>query len=75
MEKQTLKKDKELVSLNPASTEFDLQKLEERLETDPLMLDGLLNIATSIDDTSSFSPLNNDDECTHCSGSVACNIH
>ena len=34
MEK-VFKKNNELVSLNPVSTEFDLQRLEERLETDP----------------------------------------
>lgn len=72
---KVFKKNNELVSLNPVSTEFDLQRLEERLETDPLMVDGLLSVATAIDDTSSFAPLDNEEECTHCSGSVTCNVH
>ena len=60
----------------PKFSEFELQRLEERLETDPLMVDGLLSVArTAIHDTSSFAPLDNEEECTHCSGSVTCNVH
>lgn len=65
----------ELFRMLAKFSEFDLQRLEERLETDPLMVDGLLSVATAIDDTSSFAPLDNEEECTHCSGSVTCNVH
>lgn len=44
------KKDS-LISLNDKlNTEFDIQKLEKRLETDPLLLggtDGLLNVSSA----------------------------
>lgn len=45
-----MKKSKdELVSLNSEFTEFDLQALESRLETDPLAVGGLLDLATTND--------------------------
>lgn len=37
----------EMVSLNSEFSEFDLQKLEERLETDPLAIGGLLDVTSS----------------------------
>lgn len=39
----------ELVSMNTKFSEFDLQKLEERLETDPLAVGGLLDLDSEID--------------------------
>lgn len=39
----------EMVSLNSEFSEFSLQQLEERLETDPLAIGGLLNITSSTD--------------------------
>lgn len=45
-----MEKNKEvLVSLNSEFTEFDLQSLEKRLETDPLAVGGFLNLATTDD--------------------------
>lgn len=44
----------EMVSLNSELSEFNLQELEKRLETDPLAIGGLLDI-TSTSDLSSFS--------------------
>ena len=40
-------KTDELVSLNSEYSEFDLQKLEERLETDPLAVGGLVDLVTT----------------------------
>lgn len=60
-----------LTSLNSELNELCLQQLEDRLETDPLAVGGLLDIAAS---DGSISPLNTD-ECTHCSGDVNCNSH
>lgn len=39
--------DKDLVSLNATFSEFNLQELEERLETDPLAVGGLLDMGSS----------------------------
>ena len=38
------KEKEELISMNAKFSEFDLQKLEERLETDPLAVGGLLDL-------------------------------
>ena len=45
------KKDEkgELNSLNSELSEFDLEQLEERLETDPLGVGGLLDLASTQD--------------------------
>ena len=58
-------KTDELVSLNSEYSEFDLQKLEERLETDPLAVGGLVDLVTTeqLSDISLIS----DCEC-HCGG-------
>ena len=56
----------EILSLNSEITEFDVQKLEERLETDPLAIGGLLDLASTQDLSQSISVMN-DCEC-HCSG-------
>lgn len=40
----------EMVSLNSEFSEFNLQKLEERLETDPLAIGGLLDVSSSMND-------------------------
>lgn len=37
--------EREIVSLNETFSEFDLQKLEDRLETDPLAVGGLLDLS------------------------------
>lgn len=58
-------KKEELVSLNSEFTEFNLQELEQRLETDPLAVGGLLNL-TSSDDPSQSATVLSDCEC-HCS--------
>lgn len=36
--------ENQMVSLNSKFSEFDLQELEERLETDPLAIGGLLDM-------------------------------
>lgn len=38
------KNENEMLSLNSDFSEFELQKLEERLETDPLAVGGLLDL-------------------------------
>lgn len=43
------KEKEELISMNAKFSEFDLQKLEERLETDPLAVGGLLGLNSDID--------------------------
>lgn len=43
----------EMVSLNSEFSEFSLQRLEERLETDPLAIGGLLNMTSSTDNIES----------------------
>ncbi len=40
---------KEFISLNSVLDEFALEQLEERLETDPLVVGGLLDISKSDD--------------------------
>ena len=47
MEKKDEKR--ELISLNSELSEFDLEQLEERLETDPLGVGGLLDLASTQD--------------------------
>lgn len=48
------KNKEELVSLNETFSELDLQKLEDRLETDPLAVSGLLNLTSSEFSNSDF---------------------
>lgn len=48
----------EMVSLNSEFSEFDLQKLEERLETDPLAIGGLLDISSSSMNVDAYSSCN-----------------
>jgi len=62
---------KELVALNSELSEFDLQNLEERLETDPLAVGGLLDVAT----TNDLSVLVNasEESCEKCGGFLVCN--
>lgn len=60
---------KELVSLNSELTEFNVQELEQRLETDPLAVGGLLDIITT-DDSSLFAA----DSCEKCGGFISCNL-
>lgn len=66
-------KEKELVSLNSELTEFSLQELEQRLETDPLAVGGLLDIASSGE--MSFSTFSSEECDTHCSGETTCNVY
>lgn len=63
MEKKNLKE--ELVSLNSELSEFDLQQLEERLETDPLAVGGLVDLA-STNDLSQLASRMEDCECNIC---------
>jgi hypothetical protein len=46
MKDKKLEKE-ELFSLNSEFTEFNLQELEQRLETDPLAIGGLLDFTSS----------------------------
>lgn len=57
--------NKELVPLNLETTEFDLQQLEERLETDPLAVGGLVDLTTT-NDLSQQVYLMDDCECNSC---------
>lgn len=54
-------KKEELVSLNSEVTEFELQELESRLETDPLAVGGLVDMIST--GNTSFD-LASSDECT-----------
>lgn len=45
--KQIKRIDEKLVSLNTNFSEFNLQELENRLETNPLSIGGLLNLSSS----------------------------
>ncbi len=57
-----MEKNKEMLeSLNSEFTEFDLQSLEERLETDPLAVGGFLDLTTM--DTPSNNIMLTDCEC------------
>lgn len=55
------KEKQELVSLNTELSEFDMKELEQRLETDPLAVGGLLDV-TSTSDSSLLSSVSN---CEH----------
>lgn len=55
----------ELVSLNSELSEFELQQLEERLETDPLSVGGLIDLASTNDLTHSVTYME-DCECNSC---------
>lgn len=55
----------ELISLNSELSEFDLQQLEQRLETDPLAIGGLLDFASS-DDLSQSVKIMSSNECGSC---------
>ena len=61
MEKKDEKR--ELISLNSELSEFDLEQLEERLETDPLGVGGLLDLASTQDLSQSVGMLG---ECKYC---------
>lgn len=45
---------KNVNSLNSEFSELELQKLEDRLETDPLAISGLLNVNYDVEATSDF---------------------
>lgn len=53
--KKSEERDK-LVSLNSEFDEFSLEKLEERLETDPLMVGGFVNLEMTEDYMSETCP-------------------
>lgn len=60
------KQEKEdMISLNSEFTEFNLQELEQRLETDPLAVGGLLDLASTHD--LSQHTMNLTEESCHCS--------
>lgn len=46
------KENKELQSLNTELAQFYLEELEERLETDPLAIGGLIDLMAEISDNS-----------------------
>lgn len=55
----------DLISLNSELSEFELQQLEQRLETDPLAIGGLLDLASS-DDLSQSVRIMSTNECGNC---------
>lgn len=59
------------ISLNSELNEFNLEELEQRLETDPLAIGGLLELSSK-DQLSLYQ--HSPEECIHCSGS-ACLYH
>lgn len=68
MEKQT--KKIEIVPLNSEISEFQLRELEQRLETDPLTVGGLLDVGIGEDDDLYLSK----PDCEgHCGGIFVCN--
>lgn len=64
MNKENLEKG-DLISLNSELSEFELQQLEQRLETDPLAIGGLLDLASS-DDLSQSVRVMSSNECGDC---------
>lgn len=44
---ETLESGNEMLSLNSEFSEFNLERLEERLETDPLAIGGLLDVSSA----------------------------
>lgn len=64
MEKKMIGNE-EMISLNSEVSEFDLQQLEERLETDPLAVGGLLDLASTQDLSQSIHTLDSC-ECNAC---------
>lgn len=68
MEKQT--KKIEIVPLNSEISEFQLRELEQRLETDPLTVGGLLDVGIGEDDDLYLSKPDCEE---HCSGIFVCN--
>lgn len=62
------KKDEkgELVSLNSELSEFDLEQLEERLETDPLGVGGLLDLVSTQDLSQSMGMVSDCEYCNSC---------
>lgn len=64
---------KDLMSLNSEFSEFKLGQLEQRLETDPLAVGGLLDLDVE-SDLSLASQCNGALQYIHCSGE-ACNIN
>ena len=53
---KTTESNDEMLSLNSEFSEFSLQQLEERLETDPLAVGGLLDLSSTTSDNQSFNP-------------------
>ena len=60
-----------LVALNSVLNEFAVEELEQRLETDPLAVGGLINLTTSGNPLLSARI----SDCEFCDGDVTCNIH
>lgn len=65
MEKLKKIEKEEMLSLNSEISEFDLEQLEERLETDPLAVGGLLDLASTQDLSQSIHVLDSC-ECNAC---------
>lgn len=66
------KLDEEFISLNSELNEFNLEELEQRLETDPLAIGGLLELSSK--DQLSLYQFSSEECSPHCSGS-ACLYH
>ena len=66
-----MKNLEDLSALNSALNEFAVEELEQRLETDPLAVSGLINLTTS--DNTLLSARMSD--CEFCDGDVDCNVH
>lgn len=66
----------DLVSLtDKLYTEFSIEVLEERLETDPLMLSGLFNEITPFCDQCKKGNFDCDTFCSSCHGTNVCACH
>lgn len=52
---ETTNSNTEMLSLNSEFSEFNLQKLEERLETDPLAVGGLLDLSSTTNEGQVFN--------------------
>lgn len=62
---------KDLSALNSTLNEFAVEELEQRLETDPLAVGGLINL-TSPDNPLLSTQMS---DCEFCDAGAMCNIH
>lgn len=71
--KEVEMENEKMLSLNSIVSEFDVEKLEDRLETDPLAIGGLLDLASTQDLSQSVSLTDNCEG--NCGGIIAINRH